>query len=138
LASAPVAVAKKPFAKLFTPVAVATAPFAALFWPVAVAPSPFAIAVLPKAVDLVPVAVAPDPTAVVVIPVGTTAVQFPANPVAVEKHCANAGDTPNAVIIPAAAARLRSVPPQSMLLASNRARKLDLAHSMRPAGMTIL
>ena len=44
----------------------------------------------------------------------------PATP---EKHCAKAGETPSAVIMPAAAARLRSAPPVRMLVASSRARR---------------
>jgi hypothetical protein len=66
---------------------------------------------------LLPVAFAWKPIAVALAPAGTIAVQSPARPVAVEKHCANAGEMPNAVIMPAAA-KPRSVPPHSMLLAS--------------------
>ncbi len=123
--SVPVAVACAPFAKLTAPVAVASAPFAMLSAPVAVASAPFAVATEPYAVAKTPVAFAPDPTAVEKAPVAAVTVQ-PAPvmlPPVPEKHCANAGETPRAVIIPAAAARLRKVPPQSMLLASRLARR---------------
>ena len=67
---------------------------------------------------------APEPPAVELTPVAAVISQAaPAIGLPVpEKHCAMAGETPSAVIMPAAAARLRNVPPVSMLLASRRAR----------------
>jgi hypothetical protein len=117
----PVAVALMPFAVLFAPVAVASAPVALLSTPIAVAPKPLAKLAVPNAVAEAPVALASKPIAVAAGPAGTTA-WHPAAPKSVpapEKHCAKAGETPSAVIIPAATARLRSVPPVSTLLASS-------------------
>src|SRR5258708_12533882 len=73
---------------------------------------------------MLPVAFAPEPTAVEDAPVAAVDWQ-PAAPKLVpapEKHCASAGETPSTVIMPAAAASPRSVPPVRMLLASRRAR----------------
>ena len=112
-----------PFAVLLAPVAVAKLPFAVLFVPVAVVLEPLATAKLPYAVALRPVAFENVPTAVELPPVAAVCSQLPAPVVKVlpapEKHCAKAGEMPTTVIIPAAAARLRNVPPESRVLASS-------------------
>jgi hypothetical protein len=75
----------------------------------------------------VPVAFAFKPTAVELAPVAAACSQAAVSktPAAPEKHWAKTGETPNTVTIPAAAARLRSVPPSSMLLASRCPRHLQ-------------
>jgi hypothetical protein len=92
---------------------------------VEVAKSPFAVEAAPYAVAATPVAFALRPTAVELVPVAavTSHDAVPRVPSVPEKHAASAGETPSAVIIPAAAAMPRSVPPHRKLLASRWARR---------------
>ena len=128
---APVAVAVAPFAKLLVPVAVAESPIASLFKPVAVAAAPLANALPPKALLLAPSALAPVPTAVALAP---SALAWQAaldsrlvSATLPELHPPKAGAAPSVAATPAAAARLRSVPPPMALPASSRARRLIVA-----------
>ena len=89
-------------------------------------PPPLALLNEPNGVEKAELAEAPSPTARDWLPaVAAAQLTPPLNPVAVDTHCAKAGEIPSAVITPAIAARLRSEPPLSMLLASSWARELD-------------
>jgi len=72
-----------------------------------------AFAFRPTAVEATPVAAAVLQLAVVMLPVAPDA------------HCAEAGDAPNTVTIPAAIASPRNAPPASALAPMRRARRLS-------------